>query len=71
MKHTTADGLSCQLSTKEELAMPEKDINDFINAQINSVQIYPVSVEDADEDILSSDYTEESENIARYLTFFC
>ena len=45
-KHTTADWLSCQPFTKADLAEAEAepDIDEFILAELNYLQISPISV---------------------------
>jgi hypothetical protein len=69
-KHTAADGLSRRPRTESDDIdeANEVDIDDFIDAEINAFQVMPAIVEDQDEDLLESGYSEESWRIARYLT---
>ena len=81
-KYTAADGLSRRPCTESDDAdeSVEVDINDFIEAELNSLQIAPLSVEEerseghdlttdeANKPILDREYSQESLQIAEYLT---
>ena len=74
-KHTAADGLSRRPRTASDDIdeIYEEDIDDFIAAELNTLSIQPVSVEDesvVNEDhqqVLSGQYSEDSQAIADYL----
>ena len=67
-KHTAADGLSRRPCTKSDDIdeANEVDIDDFIDAELNAFSVAPVVVEDAD--LLTDGYSEDSWQIARFLT---
>jgi hypothetical protein len=67
-KHTAADGLSRRPRTKSDNIdeANEVDINDFINAELNAFSIALAIVKDPD--LLTDRYSEDSWQIARYLT---
>jgi Integrase zinc binding domain len=67
-KHTAADGLSQRPRTESDDIdeANEVDINDFINAELNAFSVAPVVVEDVD--LLVDRYSEDSWQVARYLT---
>jgi ribonuclease HI len=69
-KHTAADGLSRRLRTESDDIdeANEVDINDFIDAELNAFSVALVAVEDALTDLLTDGYSEDSWQIARYLT---
>ena len=70
-KHTAADGLSRRpRGPSDDIdEVHEKDIDDFIDEQLNCVRVCPVSVNEAEEELpLEGSYSEESQRIARYLT---
>ena len=73
-KHTAADGLSRRPATEEEIEEQgnEQDIDEFIQAQLNSLSVKVYSLEDKENGnrILDECYSEESEKIARYLCSF-
>ena len=72
-KHTAADGLSRRPHTEEEIRaeQQEQDIDDFIDAELNSLRACPISVNSAevpDEKVLKAGYSDKSERIAAFLT---
>src|SRR3981189_2513625 len=73
-KHTAADGLSRRPRTESDDIdeANEVDIDDFIDAEINAFQVMPVVAEHQDEDasLLEDGYSEESWQIAHFLTSF-
>ncbi len=44
------------------------DIDDFIDAEINAFRVMPMEVEELEEDLLEDGYSEDSWQIARYLS---
>ena len=66
-KHTAADGLSRKPPRESDL-VPEEDIDDYIDAVLNPVQVMPLSTETVSgELVLEDDYSEGSQLIAKYL----
>jgi RNase H-like domain found in reverse transcriptase len=67
-KHTAADGLSRRPCTKlDDINKANKvDIDDFINAELNAFSVAPVT--EAEADLLTNGYLEDSWRITRYLT---
>ena len=67
-KHTAADGLSRRPRTESDDIdeANEVDIDDFIDAELNAFSVAPVVVEDVD--LLVDGYSEDSWQVARYLT---
>ena len=67
-KHTTADGLSRKPVTEEDIREREneQDIEDFIDMELGSLRIAPISL--ADDEPLEAGYSEKSRQIATYLT---
>jgi hypothetical protein len=67
-KHIAIDGLSRRPCTESDnINKANKvDINDFINAELNAFSVAPVVVEDVD--LLVDRYSEDSWQVARYLT---
>ena len=66
-KHTAADRLSCQLKIKDK-NKKEKNINDFINFQLNIIRISNSELDKLKNEILKSEYFFEHQQIAYYLT---
>ena len=70
-KYIAANGLFCQPATEEEIEEQrnEQDIDEFIQAQLNSVSVRVYTLEDKEKGnrILEENYSEESKKIARYL----
>jgi hypothetical protein len=67
-KHTAADGLSQRPCTKlDNINKANKvNINNFINAKLNAFSVAPVTKAKAD--LLINRYSEDSWQIAKYLT---
>ena len=67
--HSTADGLSCRSFTTTDLAEAEavEDIDDFILAELNSLYVSPISLDESTP-ILADNYSDDSWKIATYLT---
>ena len=67
-KHTAADGLSRKPVTEEDIREREneQDIEDFIDMELGSLRIAPISL--ADDEPLEAGYSEKSRQIATYLT---
>ena len=65
-KHTAADRLSCQLKIKDE-DKKEKNINDFINSQLNIIRILNSKLNELKSEILESEYSFKHQQIAYYL----
>lgn len=63
-KHTAADGLSRRPRTKSDDRdeLEEQDIEDFIDAQLYSVRIAPISVAEEDDDTSQDISSEEQDN---------
>ncbi len=71
-KHSALDELSRRLreSSDDKDEIHEKDINDFINAQLNFIHLCSVSiVVEKDMSILKDSYSEHFKKIACYLIF--
>jgi len=71
-KHSALDELSRRLreSSDNEDETHEKDINDFIDAQLNFIHLCSVSiVVKEDMSILKDSYSEHFKKIAHYLIF--
>ncbi len=71
-KHSALDELSRRLreSSDDEDETHEKDINDFIDAQLNFIHLCSVSiVVEEDMSILKDSYSEHFKKIAYYLIF--
>ena len=69
-KHGAADGLSRRPRgpSDDQDDLDELDIDDFIDAELNPIRVYPVTVgEDPDVNVLDDSYSEQSQRIARYL----
>ncbi len=68
-KHSAADGLFCRLPTTSDLAEAEveEDIDDFILAELNSLRVSPISL-DEPTPFLADNYSDDSKKIATYLT---
>ena len=67
-KHTAADGLSRRPHTQqeqEEIAR-EVDIDEWIEAELGSLRMYPATLTDEGR-VLEESYSEKSEEIAKYL----
>ena len=64
-KHTAADGLSWRPMMEDETE-DKKNINDFIDSQLNAVWV-SVSEIDNKNDILESEYFTQHQQIAHYL----
>ena len=64
-KHTAADGLSRRPRTASDDIDEEnaEDIDDFIDAQLNSIRVFPIDVDP----VLEGEYSEQSWKIAQYL----
>ena len=69
LKHSAADGLSRRPLTAADLAEAEaeRDIDDFILTELNSLQVSPISL-DKQIPILADGYLDYSWKIATYLT---
>ena len=65
-KHTVADRLSCQSKIEDE-NKKEKNINDFIDFQLNIVRISNLKLDKLKNEILESEYSLEHQQIAYYL----
>ena len=67
-KHTAADGLSRNPPTEDDIREREmeEDIEDFIDAELGSLRVAPISVTDGLP--LEESYLEKSQQIAAYLT---
>ena len=61
-KHTAANRLSRRPCTKLDNIdkANEVDINNFINAELNTFSIAPVTAKEADADLLTNRYSEDS-----------
>ncbi len=71
-KHSTLNELSCRLreSSDNEDEIHKKDINDFIDAQLNFIHLCSVNiVVEKDMSILKDLYSEYFKKIAHYLIF--
>ena len=68
-KHTAADGLSRRPATQDDVeeAAKEPDIEDFIEAELNSVRIAPISVDVENPLEEDGNYSPKSIQIATYL----
>ena len=70
-KYTIANDLSRQFqnSLNDIDKIHEKNIDDFIDEQLNCVRVYSVSVSKIKKKLsLKRNYSEKSQRIARYLT---
>ena len=70
-KHTTADDLSRQFRnfSNDIDEVHKKNIDDFINEQLNCVRVYSMSVNETEKKLsLKKNYFEKLQRIARYLT---
>ena len=65
-KHTAADRLSCWLKIEDE-DEKEKNINDFIDFQLNIVRISNSELDELKNEILESEYFFEHQQITYYL----
>ena len=65
-KHTAVNELSCQLKIKNE-NKKEKNIDDFIDSQLNIVRILNSELDELKNEILKSEYSFEHQQIAYYL----
>jgi len=71
-KHNALDELSCRFrkSSNNEDEIHEKDINDFINTQLNFIHLCSVNIiVEEDMLILKNSYSEYFKKIAHYLIF--
>src|SRR5436190_10771753 len=66
-KHTAADRLSHQLKI-EDKNKKEKNINDFIDFQLNIIRILNSKLDKLKSEILKSEYSLKHQQIAYYLT---
>ena len=68
-KHTVEDGLSRRPPTSADMAEAETEteIDDFILAELNSLRVLPISLNERTP-ILADKYSENSRKIATYLT---
>ena len=68
-KHSAADGLSRRLPTTSDLAEAEaeEDIDDFILAELNSLRVSLISLDELTL-FLADNYSDDSWKIATYLT---
>ena len=66
-KHTAADGLSHQPKIEDE-DEKEKNINDFIDSQLNIVRISNSELDELKSEILKSEYSLKHQQITYYLT---
>jgi hypothetical protein len=69
-KHITANELSRRSVTKTKIKIEsrELDIDDFIDAKLNFLCLYSISIND-DELILNASYSDKNQKIVIYLTF--
>ena len=69
-KHSGPDSLSRRPRTESDNIdeAHEEDIDDFIDRDLNSIRICPATLAAGTERILTEDYSDESEAIARFLT---
>jgi hypothetical protein len=68
--YIAANELSRRSVTKTEIKIEsrELDIDDFIDAKLNFLRVYSISISD-DELVLNASYSDKSQKIAIYLTF--
>ena len=66
-KHTATDELSCQSKIKNE-DEKKKNIDDFIDSQLNIVRISNLELDKLKSEILESEYSLKHQQIAYYLT---
>jgi hypothetical protein len=67
-KHTAADGLLRRPKVEGE-DENEQDVDDFIDAELNSVKVCMAEIDDDnEEDVLGPGYSKQSQRIARFLT---
>ena len=66
-KHTVVNKLSHQLKI-ENKNKKEKNINDFIDSQLNIIRILNLKLNKLKNEILESEYSFEHQQIAYYLT---
>ena len=66
-KHTVVNELSCQLKIKDE-NKKEKNIDDFIDFQLNIIRILNLKLNELKNEILESEYFLEHQQITYYLT---
>ena len=66
-KHTSADELSHQSKIEDE-NKKKKNINDFIDFQLNIVRISNSKLDELKSEILESEYSLKHQQIAYYLT---
>ena len=55
-RYTAADRLSCQSKVKDE-DKDEKDINEFINLQLNIIRISDMILKELEKEVLETEYT--------------
>lgn len=69
-KHTAADGLSCRPRTASDDADKENkaDIDDWIDAELNCVRVWPTRAIQPEEEPLVPGYLDKHMEIARFLT---
>ena len=65
-KHIVADKLSCQ-SKIEDKNKKEKNIDDFIDSQLNIIRISNLKLDELKSEILESEYSFKHQQIAYYL----
>ena len=65
-KHTAADGLFQQSRIEDEMKN-EENINDFIDLQLNTVQVSVSELENKDSCVLESEYSVRHQQIVYYL----
>ena len=65
-KHTAADKLSCQLKIEDE-NKKKKNINDFIDSQLNIIRISNLKLNELKNEILKSEYSFKHQQITYYL----
>ena len=66
-KHTVTNELSHQLKI-ENKNEKEKNINNFINSQLNIIRISNLKLDKLKNEVLESEYFFEHQQIANYLT---
>ena len=70
MKHQAADELS-QKSKIERKFENNKNIDNFINMQLNAVTMSALTAENSSKEILNLKYSSEHQQIVYYLTILC
>ena len=66
-KHTVTNRLSCQLKIEDE-DEKEKNIDDFIDFQLNIIRISNLKLDELKSEVLKSEYSLKHQQITYYLT---